>query len=114
VLFFKPSALRPGTSATLIGSLATSGWDAQPDDLTRLEVPVELLESNLIGILAPANASLFDLIDAKDLAVLQPVADFGILVVHCRGGWCSLASSTTRMDLDLERLWPLIQQLTFD
>jgi len=112
VLFFKPSALRPGTSATLIGSLATSGWDSQPDDLTRLEVPVELRQSNLIGILAPANASLFELIDSKDLAALQSVADFGILVVTCRGGWCSFANSTTRMDLDLERLWPLIQQLT--
>lgn len=57
-------------------------------------------------------AALFELIDSKDLAVLQSVADFGILVVTCRGGWCSFANSTTRMDLDLERLWPLIQQLT--
>ncbi len=111
VLFFKPSALRPGTSATLIGNLATSGWDAQPDDLTRLEVPVELQQSNLIGILAPAGVSLYDLIDSKDLAAMQQVADFGVLVVICRGNWCSLASSTTRMDLDLERLWPVVQQL---
>ena len=111
VLFFKPSALRPGTSATLIGSLATSGWDAQPDDLTRTEVPVELQQSNLIGVLAPAGASLYDLIDSKHLAAMQPVADFGILIVSCRGDWCSFASATTRMDLDLERLWPVVQQL---
>lgn len=111
VLFFKPSALRSGTSATLIGSLATGGWDSQPDDLTRLEVPVELQQSNLIGVLAPAGASLYDLIDPKDLAAMQQVADFGVLVVSCRGDWCTFASSTTRMELDLENLWPIIRQL---
>lgn len=111
VLFFKPSSLRSGTSATLVGRLTTSGWDAQPDDLTRLEVPVELQQSNLIGILAPAGAELYQLIDSKDLAAMQQLADFGVLVVTCRGGWCSLASSSTRMKLDLERLWPVIQQL---
>lgn len=111
VLFFKPSALSPGTSAMLIGTLATSGWDAQPDDLTRLEVPAELKQSNLIGVLAPAGASLYELIDSKHLAAMQPVADFGVLVVTCRGNWCSLSSSSMRIDLDLERLWPLIQQL---
>lgn len=111
VLFFKPSALRPGTLATLSGSLATAGWDAQPDDLTRLEVPVELQQSNLIGVLAPAVASLYELIDQKQLAALQQVADSGVLVVTCRGGWCSLANSTPRMDFDLERLWPVVRQL---
>lgn len=111
VLFFKPSALRPGTSATLIGNLATSGWDAQPDDLTRLDVPIELQQSNLIGVLAPAGATLHDLIDSKHLAAMQQIADFGVLAVTCRGDWCSFASSTTRMDLDLERLWPVVQQL---
>jgi len=111
VLFMKPSALRAGTTATLIGSLATAGWDAHPDDLTRVEVPVDLEGSNLIGVLGPAGASLYDLIDAKHVAALGQVGDFGVLVVTCRGRWCSLASSTTRMDLDLERLWPLVQQL---
>ena len=67
--------------------------------------------SNLIGVLAPSNVSLYDLIDSKDLAAMQQVADFGVLVVTCRGGWCSFANSTTRMDLDLERLWPVVQQL---
>lgn len=111
VLFFKPSALRAGTTATLIRSLATAGWDAQPDDLTRGEIPVDLEGGNLIGVLAPPGASLYDVIDAKQLAALQQVGDFGVLVVTCRGRWCSLASSTTRMDLDLERLWSLVQQL---
>ncbi len=42
---------------------------------------------------------------------MQQVADFGVLVVTCRGNWCSFASSTTRMNLDLEGLWPIVRQL---
>lgn len=111
VLFYKPTALASGTTATLVGSLATSGFDSQPDDLTRLEIPVDRRQGNLIGVLGPAHGSLYELIDAKALAALEPVGDFGALVVTCRGDWCSLASSTTRMDLDLARLWPIVQQL---
>jgi hypothetical protein len=111
VLFYKPTALASGTTATLIGSLATSGFDSQPDDLTRLEIPVDRKHGNLIGVLGPARASLYELIDARTLAALEPVGDFGALVVICRGDWCSLGSSTTRMDLDLVRLWSIVQQL---
>jgi hypothetical protein len=111
VLFFKPSALAPGTTATAIGSLATAGWDSQPDDLVRLQVPVDLQASNLIGVLAPVGASLYDLIAPKQLTALQPVGDYGVLVVTCRGGWCSLASSTTRTTLDIQGLWPIVRQL---
>lgn len=111
VLFFKPSALRSGTSATLIGSLATSGWDSQPDDLLRLEVPVDLKQSNLIGALGPANASLYELIDSKSLAAMQQVGDLGVVVVTCRGEWCSFANASTRMAFDLDGLWSVIRQL---
>ena len=112
VLFFKPSALAPGTTVTRIGSLATEGWDSQPDDLTRLEIPIDLQGSNLIGVLGPRGASLYDLIDAKDLATLQPVGDLGVSSVHCRGSWCSFGGHTTRIEIDLEGLWPIVQQLT--
>jgi hypothetical protein len=111
VLFYKPTALARGTTVTLIGNLATGGFDSQPDDLTRIDVPVDHAQGNLIGALGPAHASLHDLIDAKALAALEPVGDFGVLVVTCRGDWCTLASSTTRMALDLARLWPIVQQL---
>jgi hypothetical protein len=111
VLFFKPSALAPGTTATWIGSLATAGWDSQPDDLVRLDVPVDLQATNLIGVLAPAGASLYDLIAPKQLTALQPVADHGVLVVTCRDGWCSLATATTRTTLDIDGLWPIVRQL---
>jgi len=111
VLFYKPSALASGMTTTLIGNLATEGFDSQPDDLTRLEIPVDRKHGNLIGALGPTHGSLYELIDAKALAALEPVGDFGALVVVCRGDWCSLASSTTRMELDLVRLWPVVQQL---
>jgi hypothetical protein len=111
VLFYKPTALASGTTATAIGTLATSGFDSQPDDLTRLEIPVDRRRGNLIGVLGPAYFSLYDLIDAEALDALEPVGDFGALIVSCRSDWCTIASSTTRMDLDLVRLWPIVQQL---
>ena len=111
VLFFKPSNLRSGTSATLIGKMTTSGWDSQPDDLTRLEVPPDLGQTNLIGILAPAGASLFELIDPKSLATLECVADHGIMEVRFRDGWCCFSSSSTRMKLEIDRIWSIIEAL---
>ena len=42
---------------------------------------------------------------------MQQVADFGVLIVTCRGDWCSLGSATARVDIDLERLWPIVRQL---
>lgn len=111
VLFYKPTALASGTTATLIGNLATAGFDSQPDDLTRLEIPADRKSGNLIGVLGPPHSSLYDLIDDTSLETLEPVGDFGALVVICRGDWCTLASSTTRMDFDVVRLWPTVQQL---
>lgn len=111
VLFYKPTELASGTTATLVGSLATSGFNSQPDDLTRFEVPVDRKHGNLIGALGPAHRSLYDLIDVEILAALESVGDLGILVVTCRGEWCTLATSTIRMNLDVGRLWPIVQKL---
>jgi hypothetical protein len=111
VLFYKPTDLASGTTATLIGDLATDGFDSQPDDLTRLEIPVDRKKGNLIGALGPAHRSLYDLIDADALDVLEPVGDFGALVVICRDDGCSVASSTTRTNFDLARLWPIVERL---
>lgn len=111
VLFYKPTALASGTSVTLIGSLATEGFDSQPDDLTRIEIPVDRKKGNLIGALGPAHSSLYDLIDTTALAALEPVGNFGALVVICRDEWCSVASSSTRMDIDVSRLFPIVEGL---
>lgn len=111
VLFYKPTYLAHGTTVTSIGSLATDGFDSQPDDLTRIEIPVDQKRGNLIGALGPAHRSLYDLVDVEVLAALEPVGDFGIQVVTCRDEWCTLANSSIRMSLDLGHLWPLVQRL---
>jgi len=111
VLFYKPTALASGTNVTLRGSLASDGFEPRPGDLTRLEIPVDSRQGNLIGALGPAHSSLYELIDTKVLAALEPVADHGALVVNCRGGWCGLASSTIRTHFDVAELWPIVRQL---
>ena len=111
MLFVKPTGIPAGTATKLIGAVATGAWDSQPDDLTKLEVPVDLRQTNLIGLLGPSGASLYDLIDLATLSALQNVGDHGALVVMCRGEWCSLAAASPRMPLDLDRLWPLVSGL---
>jgi hypothetical protein len=111
-LFVKPSNVPAGAVTKLIGAVATRAWDSQPDDLTKLEIPTELQGTNLIGALGPAGASLYDLIDNSTLSLLQNVGDCGALIVICRGEWCSLSSPSARMPFDLDRIWPVIRQLT--
>ena len=108
MLFVKPTGLAAGTATNLIGAVATGAWDSQPDDLTKLEIPIDLRQTNLIGVLGPSGASFYDLINTATLSALQHVGDHGVLVVTCRGEWCSLATTSTRMPLDLEKLWPLV------
>jgi hypothetical protein len=110
-VFVKPTQLPAGTATNLIGAVATGAWDSQPDDLAKLEIPVDLRDTNLIGLLGPAGTSLYDLVDSSTLSVLQHVGDHGALVVMCRGEWCSLAATSLRMPLDLDKLWPLVAGL---
>lgn len=76
----------------------------------RLRIPEELADRRRLTV---AEGSVKPWVQLADgLAVeLVPLIVFGVLVVTCRGDWCSLSSSTMRIDLDLVRLWPLIQQL---
>jgi hypothetical protein len=111
MLFLKPTGIPAGTATKLIGAVATGAWDSQPDDLQKLEIPVELQHTNLIGVLGPSGAALYDLIEPPTLSALQHVGDYGALVVLCRGEWCSLAATSPRMPLDLDKLWPLVSGL---
>lgn len=111
LLFVKPTGLPAGTATHLIGAVATGAWDSQPDDLTRLEIPVDLKKSNLIGALGPRNRSLYDLIDTEGLSLIQQVGDGGAMIVTCRGEWCSLSSPQARLPFDIDRLWPIVRQL---
>ncbi|MFQ5792884.1 MAG: hypothetical protein ACE5JI_20640 [Acidobacteriota bacterium] len=111
MLFVKPSALPTGAATNLIGGMATAGWDSQPDDLTKLEIPIDLRRSNVIGVLGPAGVSLYNLVDAGTLARMQQVGDCGAPIVTCRGEWCSLTSPGFRMPLNLDKMWAVIRDL---
>jgi len=111
MLFVKATGIPASTATKRIGAVATGAWDSQPDDLTRLEIPIDLRHTNLIGVLGPSGAALYDLIEPATLSALQHVGDHGVLVVVCRGEWCSLAATSPRMPLDLDKLWPLVSGL---
>ena len=111
LLFVKPTNLPQGTALKVIGAVATGAWDSQPDDLNKLQIPPGLQGTNLIGVLGPAGTSLYDLIGASTLALVQQVGDAGALSVMCRGPWCSLSSPSARMPLDLNKMLPIVRRL---
>lgn len=111
MLFLKPTNIPSGTATKLIGAVATGAWDAQPDDLRKLEIPMDLRDSNLIGAMGPAGASLDDLIDRQTLGTLMQVGDLNGFLVLCRDSLCSISSPVPRMPLDVERVWSFLQSL---
>ena len=110
VLVVKPSTLAPGP-ARLLGLLATGAWDAQPDDLQKLELPPDLQGTNLAGALAPAGARLYDLVDASTLSVVQGLGDAGGMLVRFRDGWCSVAAASAQLPFQIEQLVARIRPL---
>ena len=114
MLFVKPSGLPAGAAANFVGRMATAGWDVQPDDLTRLEIPIDLRGSNLIGALGPAGTSLYTLVAGDALASLQQVGDCGGPIVTCRSEWCTVTSPGARMPFKLDKIWAVIRDLVRD
>jgi hypothetical protein len=112
VLTVKPSSLAPGIATRLMGAIATGPWDAQPDDLHRLEIPPDLKDTNLVGALGPRGANLYDLIDSNMLSVVQGLGDSGGILVRLRDSWCSVASTSAqipfRADEVVARIRPLL------
>jgi hypothetical protein len=90
VLFVKPSSIAPGVATRLVGAVATGPWTTQPDDLQRLELPPDLKDTNLLAALGPPGASLYDLVDAKLLSMVQGLGDAGAMIVWLRDEWCAL------------------------
>ncbi len=111
LLFVKPNSVPAGAMSKLIGNVATGPWDRQPDDLVRLTLPRDLQSSNIIGALGPHDGSLYDLMDPKKLPLIQQLGDCGVLMVLCRGGWCSLIIPHSHIPLNIDKLGPIIQQL---
>jgi hypothetical protein len=104
VLVVKPSSLPAGLASRILGTLATGAWDAQPDDLKRLELPPDLKDTNLVGALAPPETSLYELVDTATLSVVQGVGDAGGMLVRFREGWCSVAGTSSHIPFNVEEL----------
>ncbi len=111
VLVVKPSSLAPGLASRLLGAIATGAWDAQPDDLRRLEIPSDLQGTNLVGALGPQDASLYDLVDTNTLSVVQGLGDAGAVLVRFRDAWCSVASGTRQFPFRVEEIVSRIRPL---
>jgi len=112
MLAVKPSAIAPGIATRMLGAVATGPWTTQPDDLARLELPADLKATNLLGALGPPGASLYDLVDARILSVVQGVGDAGALTVRFRDDWCILEAghwqTPFKVDELLSRMRPLL------
>jgi len=112
VLVVKPSSLAAGLATRMLGAIATGPWDAQPDDLRRLEIPRDLEHTNLVAAMGPAGAVLYDLIDSRMLSVVQGLGDAGGLFVQCREQWCAVSSPTGqipfRVNEVVSRIRPLL------
>ena len=111
VLTVKPSSLAPGLATRLMGAIATGPWDAQPDDLHRLELPPDLKNTNLVGALGPPGANFYDLVDSSTLSVVQGLGDAGGILVRFRDAWCTVASTSRQIPFRLDELVARIRPL---
>jgi hypothetical protein len=111
VLTVKPSSLAPGLATRLMGAIATGPWDAQPDDLHRLELPPDLKNTNLVGALGPPGAKFYGLIDMGTLSVVQGLGDVGAILVRFRDDWCTVASTSRQIPFRLDELVARIRPL---
>lgn len=110
-LTVKPSSVAHGLGTRMLGAVATGPWDAQPDDLQRIELPRDLTGTNLVAALGPPGASLYDLIDTRTISVVQTLGDAGGMFVQFRDAWCSVASTEEipfRLDQLVARIRPLL------
>jgi hypothetical protein len=111
VLIVKPSSLKSGLAVRMLGTLATTAFDAQPDDLHRLTLPPDLRDGNLVAALGPRGASLYDLIDERALGVAQGLGDAGGIFVRLRDGWCSVAGTSAQIPFRLDEIVTRIRPL---
>jgi hypothetical protein len=111
VLTVKPSSLPPGIATRMMGAIATGPWGAQPDDLHRLEIPLDLKDSNLVGALGPPGANLYDLVDTSMLSVVKGLGDAGGILVRLRDSWCSVASTSAQIPFRVDELVARIRPL---
>jgi hypothetical protein len=104
ILTIKPSSLAPGIATRLMGAIATGPWDVQPDDLTRIAIPPDLKDTNLIAALGPSGASLYDLVGPDTISVMQGLGDAGGALVRFRDSWCCVAGTSAQIPFRVNEL----------
>jgi hypothetical protein len=111
LMVVKPSSIGSGLATRILRSVAAGPWDTHPDDLERLELPPDLQNSNLLGVLGPRGARLYDLVDAGTLAVVQRLGDAGGMWILMRDGWCAVASGGKEKPFQLSELLSHVRPL---
>jgi hypothetical protein len=111
IIYLKPTSLKEGIGTKLIRSVVTMGWDSQSDDLVKIELPADLNNSNILGVMGPKNCSLYDLFDSNALSLLQRGADNDVFIIHYRDNLCSIESPPAVQIKNHEKIWSYIQLL---
>jgi len=110
-IYLKPTSVKEGMGTNLLRSVTTTGWDSQSDDLVKTELPADLQESNILGLMGPQNRSFYDLFDSDAVSILMHGADNDIFTIRCRESYCSIESSPAGHELNYEKIWSFIQLL---
>jgi hypothetical protein len=111
VLYCKPSAMSDGMGVKLLKTVTTANWDAQPDDLFKVALPIDYKNSNILGVLGPEGSSFSTLINPSILSLLTVAGDHGILVFRCRENICSFDNPGGYLKWDFPKVWSFVQQL---
>ncbi|MGH7460317.1 MAG: hypothetical protein ACREMA_04725 [Longimicrobiales bacterium] len=111
ILTVKPRALKRGLRSRWLATAGAIRWAGQPADLQRIDLPRDLRNSAVTGILGPAGSRLYDHIGSGVLRVLQGLGDAGGLTVRMRGAWCVVGAGRQiplRVADVIARLRPLL------
>jgi hypothetical protein len=111
MLYLKPSSLGEGMETKLLRSITIIGWDAQPDDLVKIDLPLDLRNSNILAAFAPEGTSLYDLADSHQLSLIQQGGNYGIVTLRCNNDLCSIEYLPKLPGADPNRLWTFIHQM---
>lgn len=110
-IYLKPTSLKEGMATKLLRSVTTTGWDSQSDDLVKIELPTDLQNSNILGVLGPKDCSFYDLFDSTALSLLVHGADNDVFTICCRENLCSIESPLVGHKKNFEKMWSFIQLL---
>jgi len=81
------------------------------DDLVKIELPAELQNSNILGVMGPKDCSFYDLFDSTALNLLVRGADNDVFIIRCRENLCSIESPLVGHEKNYEKMWSFIQLL---